>query len=547
MKHWLRTSLAALVAAALSGTVLTASHGAAVARQETLEQQYWVEEYATGFNRPRALAWLPNGEVLLASWDGSIKVLKDGKVVADVTGAPEVFKSLYMGLRDMVLDPDFASNRLVYLSYAAGTVTSGKLATSGKVWRARLDGHRLVDGKEIFNSITPSGEVIMGPLLFLPDKTLLVPIGSLSQYAIGVAQRRDNDVAKIVRINRDGSIPQDNPFRNDPKTLPEIYALGLRNPSGIVRTQDGQIWVTDVGPKGGDELNLLEAGANYGWPLVTWGFDYSGDSMGQLTGSAWQSKKPGMTDPVLVWVPTQVPSGLMQYRGTRFPFWNGDLFTGGLASMTMRRMRIRNGQVILQEAMLTELNDRLRTVQEGPDGLIYVLTDSYNTGRVLRIHPGRPPVGANVATALFVKDETDRFGRKEMPEALMEAMKSAGTKIDPAQGEAAFMQNCSGCHSFGKFKTGDVGPDLNGVDGRKSGSLPGFRYSAALRDPENQIAWNYLTLSVFVNDPQKLFPGAAMATPHLTHGEISGIVDYITHGKLTKLQNHGEEGPKDGK
>jgi glucose/arabinose dehydrogenase/cytochrome c2 len=533
----------ALVAtlAVLQVFVLTSCDQAPSAQRRNFEQQYWVEEYLTGLNRPRALAWLSDGEALLALWDGSVKVLKQGKVIGEVTGVPKVFKSWYMGLRDMKLDPDFASNHLVYLSYASGDLTPEELRTSGKVWRARLDGHSLVDGKEIFDSITPNGFVIMGPLLFLPDKTLLVPVGSLAQSEIGLVQRRDNHMGKLIRINRDGSVPTDNPLLNDPTALPEIYALGLRNPSGIVRTDDGRIWLTDIGPKAGDELNLLEPGANYGWPLVTWGFDYSGESMVQLTGSPWQEKKPEMTDPVLVWVPSQVPSSLMQYHGTAFPFWDGDVFTGGLASLTLRRMRIRDGSVVLQEAMLTDLKERLRTVEQGPDGFIYVLTDSYGSGRILRLRPGNPPAGAHVAKVLEVKNEEDRFGQDETPEAFDQIRSRRGDKIDPAQAEDAFMQNCSSCHSFGKFKTGRIGPELNGLVGRKSGTLPGFSYTPALKDPEHQVVWSYLTLFSFLSNPQKYFPGTAMAIPPLTARDRASIVDYVTGGALTKLNEASDE------
>jgi glucose/arabinose dehydrogenase/cytochrome c2 len=530
----MQVSLAAMVVVLL-GFALTSHAGASSARHPALEQRYWVEEYTSGLNRPRALAWLSNGEALLALWNGSIKVLKDGKVVGDVTGGPKVFENWYMGLRDMKLDPDFASSHLVYLSYVGGDLTPEKLNTSGKVWRGRLEGHGLVDGGEIFSSITPSGEVIMGPLLFLPDKTLLAPVGSLSQAEIGLVQRHDNHMGKIIRINSDGSVPKDNPFVNDPKTLPETYALGLRNPSGIARTDDGKIWITDIGPKGGDELNLLKPGANYGWPLVTWGFDYSGESMVALTGSRWQDKKPGMTDPVLVWVPTQVPSSLMQYHGTAFPFWDADLFTGGLGSLTLRRMRIRDGVVVLQEAMLTYLKERLRTVQQGPDGLIYILTDSYGTGRILRLHPGNPPAGAHIAKTLEVENEDDRFGERETPNAFRKIGIRDDEKIDPVRAEAAFMEHCSGCHSLGKFNTGHIGPSLNDVVGRKSGTLPGFNYTAALQDPEHQVVWNYLTLLSFIGDPQKFFPGTAMAIPPLTFQNRAHIVDYVTHGELTKL------------
>ncbi len=171
---------------------------------------------------------------------------------------------------------------------------------------------------------------------------------------------RTNAIGKILRLDREGQAPKDNPFVGKPATLPEIFAMGLRNPEGIARSADGRLWVADIGPKGGDELNELKAGANYGWPAATWGFDYSGEPMSNAQSG------PGFSDPILVWSPSHTPSDLTQYVGRTYPNWNGDLFTGGLSGGSVRRIRIKGDDVVLQEKLLAEMNERYRAVKVGP-------------------------------------------------------------------------------------------------------------------------------------------------------------------------------------
>ena len=495
------------------------------------EQPFWVEELITGLDLPRSIAWLPNGDMLIAQWAGNILIVREGKVIGDLKGIPEVYLGQLDGLRDIKLDPDFADNHHIYLSF----VDSKLDERTGKVFRATLEGDKLVDGKIIFKT-QPSLPIGLGTpmhgMLFLPDKTLLVGVGSGPMEMLMRVQRMDNHLGKIIRINRDGSIPKDNPFLNTPDALPEIWALGLRNPAGMASMEDGSLWAIDNGPKGGDELNELKAGANYGWPLATWGFDYSGKAMATFTGSARQGGK-GFAAPALVWSPVHTPSGLVQYRGEAYPFWDGDLFTGGLSGQSLRRIRIRDGKVILQERMLADLNERLRNIQLGPDNLLYILTDVHAQGRVLRLRPDVPPKGAHIAQSLFdTSAEKINHDKKEVVDPYQEKYGSLENySYNSVNGERQFKQFCSACHRYGKFNTGYIGPDLNGINGRPSGEAPDFDYSASFTNPNRQVIWKHMSLLSFLDNPQAVFPGTKMSISPLPASAALDIVNYLTLSK----------------
>lgn len=497
----------------------------------TLEQSYWVEEYASGLNAPRGIVWLPSGEALVTEWGGKIRVMRGGKTVGFLSGVPKVFLGSFHGLHDIELDPDFKSNQQIYLTYTVGDLSQGRNHVFGKVFRARLQGDRLVDGKELFTPRIPNGELIMEDILFLPDKTMLVGVGSGGNWSLSYPQQLDNDSGKVLRLNRDGSIPRDNPFVGKVGALPEIWAYGLRNPSGLARLADGSIWVVDIGPKGGDELNHLSAGGNFGWPLYTWGFDYSGKPMAASTGSDKQDGGPGIIDPALVWVPSQTPSSLVQNRGKRYPFWDGDLFTGGLSGQSVIRIRIRKGAVVLQEKLLADLKERIRTIRLGPDGFLYLLTDGYDDGRILRIRPGAPPAGAHVAQPAAVLPKTASLA----PDAFKGQYSAA---YHPDEARAKFMMHCGGCHSFGPDENGNIGPNLTTVSNRPSGTLPGYTYSAAFSDPARRINWTDNTLAQFLENPQGMFPGTRMNIPNMQLPDIVAIVNYLTGGSLAR----GSEG-----
>ncbi|HEY4646066.1 MAG TPA: PQQ-dependent sugar dehydrogenase, partial [Steroidobacteraceae bacterium] len=215
-------------------------------------------------------------------------------------------------------------------------------------------------------------------LLFAPDGKLLVTLGDGYDYR-DRAQSLDNHFGKIVRLNDDGSIPRDNPFVGSPGVLPDVYTYGHRNVQGIaVRPGTTEIWIHEHGPKGGDEVNVLKPGANYGWPAITFGVDYSGATISERT------EAPGMERPILYWVPSIAPSGMDFYQGNRIPQWRGDLFVGALAARELRRIDLEGGRIVGQESLLAERKERIREVRNGPDGFLYLLTDAAD-GKLLRL------------------------------------------------------------------------------------------------------------------------------------------------------------------
>ncbi|MGE0406273.1 MAG: PQQ-dependent sugar dehydrogenase [Candidatus Korobacteraceae bacterium] len=465
------------------------------------DQKYWVEEVSRDLNLPWGMTFLPNGDMLVTERIGKIKVLRLGDVIAELKGVPDVLRAIgWDGLFDVVLDPDFKDNQFVYLTYVSGTADH-RLA---QVFKAKLVDNQLVDGKVIYtvDPPLPEGGPAIYHVLFLPDKTMLVSIASGNQTKAPMVQRTDNLAGKIIRLNRDGSIPKDNPFVGNPAYKPEIWAMGFRNVSGMTQTSDGRLWGLDIGPKGGDELNELKPGGNYGWPLVTWGFDYTGIAMSQR-----QTGGNDFIDPILVWVPSQTPAGLMQYTGKTYPDWNGDLFTGGLSSGAVRRIRLRNGEVVLQERMFTELNERFRTVRVGPDGMIYLLTESRD-GRLLRLRPGSP-TPEQLARVAKRSGESARPTQNRLS-ADTERQRSYAHRPDADRGRELFAQNCASCHTFREFNSGHIGPDLNGVMGRRSGTLPNYDYSPILRDPKSQVVWRSDSLRGLLQAPQLVFPGTKM-------------------------------------
>lgn len=505
------------------------SHSDSACSTELLPQSgYWVEELVTGLDLPRSVVWLPNSDMLVAELGGRISVVRRQEIIGQLDGVPRVLTGLFDGLVDIKLDPDFQDNHLIYLAYTEGN-DGGRL---GRVYQASLEEYKLKNGKVIFTTVPtmPLGASLMLRMQFLPDKTMLVGVAG-DHGTAGLAQRLDNHAGKIVRIRRDGSVPSDNPFSKTPQALPEIWAIGFRNPSGFARDDEGTLWAVDIGPKGGDELNQIKPGGNYGWPLVTWGFDYSGKPI-----SAQQNGGDAFVDPTLVWVPAFSPSDLLYYRGDVYAEWRGDLFSTGLGGQALRRIRIRHGQPLLQEDLLLELNERLRSVAIGPDNMIYLLTDAFSKGRMLRIRPGSPERQSNVARALFERDATFSVRRRGAPGQLefekgIQALRDA--VYDPVKSAGSFAQFCASCHARGMFRTGGAGPDLNGVNGRRSGTLHDYAYSASFKDESHQITWNYETLSAFLHRPQDYFPGTNMVIPHLPAETVSEIVDFLTDGELT--------------
>jgi len=341
-----------------------------------------VETVARGLERPWALAFLPDGRLLVTERSGRLRVVdQNGRVSAPLAGVPEVQASGQGGLLDVALDPRFAENRLVYLSYAEpgeGGV-SGTAVARGRLGEGRLEDVRVIYRQEPKVS---GGNHYGSRLVFGRDGTLFVTQGDRFEYRPQV-QDLSSDIGKIVRINPDGSIPKDNPFVGRSGARPEIWSYGHRNvQAAALHPETGQLWTVEHGARGGDELNHPEAGKNYGWPVITYGVDYSGELIGEGT------TKPGMEQPVYYWDPVIAPSGMTFYTGNAFPDWKGSAFVGSLKPGALVRLTLENGRVAAEERYLGDLKERIRDVQQGPDGLLYLVTDSPD-GRVLRVAPER--------------------------------------------------------------------------------------------------------------------------------------------------------------
>ena len=514
---------AAMLASCLA-LVLTGCNQRAAEPQAT-DQSYWVEELVDGLDHPWAMAWLPNGDMLITERPGKLRVVRDGVLQPKpIEGVPQVLNtSMFDGLLDVKPDPDFASNNILFLTYMTGTDS----ARTGSILKARLDGDQLQDPQVIFSTATPAppGGPNIVRMLFLPDKTMLVGIGSGGQGNRGMVQRLDNHSGKIIHINRDGSPVPGGPFSKVKGALPELWAIGFRNSAGITRAADGSIWSIDIGPKGGDELNLVKSGENFGWPLVTWGFDYTGRAMSDM------QEAPEYVDPVATWSPSRAPADLTVYEGDRFPQWRGDLFTSELMGQVVRRIRIKDNKVVQEEALLDDLRERIRSVAQGPDGYLYAITDSAR-GRLLRIRPGMPDKAEavrvakpfeNAASGDMIEDFTNRGVYQEKFTQIL-----FNFKYDEARAKTLFGQNCASCHAAGRFTTGEIGPDLNGVSQRRSGQLPGYAFSAAMRDPKTSVLWDRDALVSFISNPQAYYPGTKMVVAPMDDLEsVLQIASYL--------------------
>jgi glucose/arabinose dehydrogenase len=343
---------------------------------------------ASGLEHPWGMAFLPDGRLLVTERAGLLRIVsRDGKVGPPIAGVPPVDAKEQGGLLDVALDPDFATNRFVYLSYAEPR--SDGNGTS--VARGALDGGRLTGVQVIFRQ-RPSmdgGDHFGSRLVFARDGTLFVTLGERNAGR-AQAQQLDSGLGKIVRIRPDGSIPPDNPFVGQDGALPEVWSYGHRNVQGAaLHPVTGELWADEHGPKGGDELNRILPGRNYGWPVVSYGTEYSGAKISD-SGTA-----PGIEPSVHHWVPSIATSGLLFYTGECFPEWRGDAFVGALAARQLIRLRLDGDRVVAEERLLEGIvKARVRDVEQGPDGCIYLLTDEDN-GRLLRLEPaGERDVGA---------------------------------------------------------------------------------------------------------------------------------------------------------
>lgn len=408
-----------VVAAALLAAWPAAGQGSYPEVLQTEYQPLTVSRVVSGLEHPWSIAFLPDGDLLVTERPGRLQRVSNG-VLAEVSGVPAVYPRMQGGLLDVALHPGFEENGWVYLAYSAGGPDSTVLA----VGRGRLEGTRLEGFEELFRSnraASPGGHY-GSRILFLGDGTFLVSVGDRGAEPARAQDTRDH-AGSVLRLTDDGGIPRDNPFIGSADHAPELYTYGHRNIQGLTRDPvTGEIWATEHGPRGGDELNLLEAGRNYGWPLVSLGRHYPNQQ-------AWGQARSlsGMEDPIIEFLPTLAPSGLAYVEGSgHHPAWRGSLLAGGLRSERVLRLVIENRVVVHMEEIVNGQLGRVRDVRHGPDGAIYVATDA--------------PDGAVFSLTPPARDETRllaRMGAAGSLDRWLGLIRTAGL-IQPFEGQGPF-------------------------------------------------------------------------------------------------------------
>lgn len=373
MKNW---TFAAILALGLGGFGLS---GLIASNQASAQGMagYNLETVVDGLDSPWGLAILPDGDMLITELTGDLRHIRNGKLVAQaVAGVPQSLYGGQGGLMDIVIHPNYDENRYVYLSLSVGTDDANAL----RVIRGRFTGTALEDISTIFES-APSKNTLVhygARMAFLPDNTLLINVGDGFDLR-EQAQNLSNHFGSLVRVTDDGKVPQDNPFIGVAGAQPEIYSYGHRNQQSIaVERGSGKIYQTEHGPRGGDELNLIEAGKNYGWPVATFGIDYSGARISPYT------SYEGTKQPLVDWTPSIGPSGMTIYDGAQFPDWQGDIFVSSLIYSKIIHIDMVNGAPQQQSDMFSEIGDRLRDIRTGADGALYILSEGDN-GKLWRV------------------------------------------------------------------------------------------------------------------------------------------------------------------
>lgn len=347
---------------------LAAALPAASQVHRSAEHSFRVVELVRGLEQPWALALLPDGRMLVTEKAGRLRIVKDGGLDPQpISGLPEVAVYGQGGLMDVALHPRFKENGLVYLSFAA----RGADGVGTEVARGRLAGHRLEDVRVIFRQ-SPKGSTgrhFGSRLVFDRQDLLHITLGDRGEMER--AQKPGDHAGSVIRLHDDGRVPEDNPFVGKPGWKPEKYTLGNRNQQGAaLHPKTGVLWTHEHGPQGGDEVNVIRAGANYGWPVITYGVQYViGTQIGEGT------HKAGMEQPLHKWVPSIAPSGMAFYTGDKFPKWRGNLFVGALKAQLLVRLELDGEKVVREERLLQGALGRIRDVRVGPDGFIYLLTD----------------------------------------------------------------------------------------------------------------------------------------------------------------------------
>ncbi len=372
------STIALFCGTAVCGATLSNAYAA---EAQTERHKVEVTTVADGLNFPWGMAFLPTGEALITEKSGSLRrVGLDGVISNAISGVPDVVYKSQGGLLDVAIDPDFGDNSWVYLSYSEADPAGGK-GNSTAVARGKLVGNNLQDVEVIFRGAPKyeSGAHFGSRLVFSPEGYLFITLGD-RYSAMDDAQTLDNHHGKVVRIWPDGSIPEDNPFVGQEGALPEIWTYGHRNVQGAaVHPKTGALWTVEHGPKGGDEINIPVAGHNYGWPLATYGVDYDGSIISD------QTHVEGTVQPHYYWLPSIATSNMIFYTGDEFPAWQGDLLVGALKASKVARLDLEGERVMHEEALFEEVvEQRIRDIEQGPDGAIYLITDDRN-GKFIRI------------------------------------------------------------------------------------------------------------------------------------------------------------------
>ncbi len=337
---------------------------------------YELTTVAQDLSEPWSVAQLPDGAFLVTLRGGNLLRINEGAAATEIRGVPETYYAGQGGFFDILLHPDFGNNQTVYLSYAHGEPGANGTA----IIRATLAEQQLENVEQILlvAPLKDTPQHYGGKMLFLPDGSLLLTTGEGFDYR-EQSQDRENEMGKILRIHDDGSVPDDNPFADQASR--RVWTYGHRNPQGLaLDSASGTVYMHEHGPRGGDEVNVVSAGSNYGWPAVTYGLDYSGAYVSPFT------EAPGMTQPLLHWVPSIAPSGMVVYSGEHFPQWQGDLLIGALVDKEVRRVDLEDGVVVGQESLFAEIDARIRDVRMGADGHLYILTDG-SEGKLIRVTP----------------------------------------------------------------------------------------------------------------------------------------------------------------
>jgi aldose sugar dehydrogenase len=343
------------------------------------EHSFRVVKVVEGLEQPWSVAFLPDGRMLVTEKAGRLRVVSQGVLdPRPVDGLPEVTVHGQGGLQDVVLHPEFSKNQLVYFSYAA----RGGDGVGTELARGRLAGHRLEDVQVLFKQAPKGnrGQHFGGRIVFDRAGYVYLTLGDRGEMQR--AQKPDDHAGSVIRLHDDGRVPKDNPFVGRAGWKPEKFTLGNRNMQGAaLHPQTGVLWTHEHGPQGGDEINLMRPGVNYGWPVITYGANYgTGTKIGE------GAQKPGMQQPLHYWVPSIAPSGMAFYTGDKFERWKGDLFIGALRDQMLVRVKLDGEKVVSEERLLKGVLGRIRDVRAGPDGFIYLLTDESN-GKLVRLEP----------------------------------------------------------------------------------------------------------------------------------------------------------------